>query len=87
MKEITLKIVTKKTIDFPMTRQQKIDFPTDFCREALFEEKKIIVQYETVRELGFNEKDFIELVKLRYKRTLDAHSVEVVDSWGKEIEG
>jgi len=79
MKEIILKVVTRKEIPFEMSKQQKIDFPTDFCKEVLFEEKIIIVEYKPVMELGFNEKEFIDLVKLRYKITLDAHSVEVVE--------
>ena len=78
MKKIILKIVTRKEIPFKMTREQETSFPTHFCKEVIFEEKEIIVQYDPVRELGFNEKEFIDLVKLRYKKTLDAYSVDVV---------
>ncbi len=87
MKEIILKVVTRKAIHFDLTREQMIQFPTHYCRQVMFEEKIIIVEYKPVKELQFNEKGFIDLVKLRYKKTLDAHSVEVVDRWGKEIEG
>lgn len=86
MKEIILKVVTRKEIHFDLTREQMIQFPTHFCRQVLFEEKFIIVEYKPAPPLNFDEKGFIELVKLRYKKTLDAHSVEVVDRRGKEIE-
>lgn len=86
MKEIILKVVTRKEIHFDLTREQMIQFPTHFCKQVLFEEKIIIVEYKPVKELQFDEKGFIELVKLRYKKTLDAHSVEVVDRWDKGIE-
>lgn len=87
MNEIILKVVTRKAIDFDLTREQMIAFPTFYCRQVLFEEKIIIVEYKPAPPLGFDEKGFIELVKLRYKTTMDAHSVEVVDRWDKEIEG
>ena len=85
MKEIILKVVTRKAIDFALSREQMIAFPTYYCRQVLFEEKIIIVEYKPAPNFSkFDEKGFIELVKLRYKKTLDAHSVEVVDrgNWG-----
>ncbi len=85
MKEIILKVVTRKQIHFDLTREQMIAFPTHYCRQVLFEEKIIIVEYKPAPPLGFDEKGFIELVKLRYKKTLDAHSVEIVERENKEI--
>jgi len=79
MKEIILKIVTKETIDFPMTREQMIKFPTHECRQLLYEEKIMIVQYKPAPPLNFDEEGFIDLVKWIYKTTLNAHSVEVVE--------
>jgi len=79
MKEITLKIVTKKTIDFPMTQEQRRDFPTDECKQIVLEESRITVEYKPSRPSWFDEERFIELVKSIYKRKLNAHSVEVVE--------
>jgi len=80
MKEITLKIVTKKTIDFPMTKQEMIKFPLYDTDQMVFEEKLLAIQYEPAyTTLGFDDKGFIELVKKIYKRELNAHSVEVVE--------
>ena len=87
MKEIILKVVTRKAIHFDLTREQMISFPTIDCRQWIYEEKLLIVEYIPAKTLGFNEQGFINLVKKIYKRDLKAHSVEVVDRWGKEIEG
>jgi len=85
MREIILKVVTRKEIHFALSREQMIAFPTYYCRQVLFEEKIIIVEYKPAPPLSFDEKGFIELVKLRYKKTLDAHSVEVVQRGDGEL--
>ena len=79
MKEITLKIVTKKTIDFPMTKDEMIQFPLYDSDQMVFEERLLAIKYKPAKTLGFDENGFIELVKKIYKRELDAHSVEVVE--------
>lgn len=86
MKEIILKVVTRKAIDFDLTREQMIQFPTHDCGQWIYEEKILIVQYKPVKTLGFNEEAFIELVKKIYKRDLKAHSVEFVERGYNGIE-
>lgn len=87
MREIILKIVTRKEIDFEMTRKEMIAFPTRYCKQVIFEEKLITVEYKPAPPLGFDEKGFIDLVKSIFKRTLGAHSVDVVERGYKELEG
>lgn len=78
MKEIILKIVTKEPIDLEMTKKEMIKFPTLECRQWLYEEKLLAIQYNPGSTLGFDDKGFIDLVKKKYKKKLNAHSVEVV---------
>jgi len=86
MREIILKVVTRKEIDLDMTREQMISFPTHYCEHFMFEEKLITVQYKPAPPLNFDEKGFIELVKEIYKKTMGAHSVEVMERRDKGIE-
>lgn len=79
MKEITLKIVTKKTIDFPMTKQEIMQFPLYDTDQMVFEERLLVIKYEPANTLGFDDSGFVDLVKKIYKRELNAHSVEVVE--------
>ena len=86
MTEIILKVVTRKEIDLNLNKKEMIAFPVYECRQWIFEEKIIIVQYRPVNTLGFNEKEFIDLVKKQYKKDLNAHSVEVVERKDKGID-
>ncbi len=59
-----------------MTRKEMIAFPMYYCKQVIFEEKLITIEYNPA--YPFDEEGFVDLVKKIYKKGLCAHSVEVV---------
>lgn len=77
MKELILKIVTKKMIDLSLSRDQMVKFPTHYCRQIIYDEKMLTIEYKPAK--GFDEEGFKALILKKYKGTLNAHSFEFVE--------
>jgi len=83
MKEIILKIITKKDTDLFMSLEEMRKFPTLNCRQVVLEEKLVTIEYTPSK--GFNEEGFKILVKNKFKVLMNAHYVEIVErGQGKE---
>lgn len=77
MKEIILKVITKKDTDLFMSLEEMRKFPTFRCRQIVLEEKLVTIEYTPSK--GFDEEGFKILVKDKFKVLMNAHYVEIVE--------